>query len=119
MATITALFVPADSAAKPELRELERSTALDALQAAVGGYVEVVHLPGVKADMFINEEGKLCGKARNVRATALAGMLYSGLGLGDYIAGDAVITGAPDEDGDAAGLDPLQVHELTGALRQI
>lgn len=119
MATITALFVPADSAAKPELRELERSTALDALQAAVGGYVEIVHLPGVKADMFINEEGKLCGKARNVRATALAGMLYSGLGLGDYIAGDAVITGAPDEDGDAAGLDPLQVHELTGALRQI
>lgn len=119
MATITALFVPADSTVEPELREVECSITLDTLQAAVGGYVEVVHLPGVQADMFVNEEGKLCGKARNTRATALAGMLYSGLGLGDYIAGDAIITGVPDQDGDATGLDPLQVHELTGALQQI
>lgn len=119
MATITALFVPAACTAEPELHEFDRSTSLATLQAAVGGYVEVVRLPSLNADMFINEEGKRCGKARNSRATALAGMLYSGLALGDYIAGDAIITGSPNEDGEATGLDPLQVHELTSALQQI
>lgn len=119
MATITAFVIPAEHMEIAGVRDIDGAAALDALQKAVGGYVEALHLPTLAADMFINEEAKIYGLARNTRATGLAGVLYSGLALGDYIAGDAIITGGPNEDGDATSLDPLQVHELNRALQQI
>ena len=119
MAPITAFVIPAEHMEIAGVRDIDGAAALDALQKAVGGYVEALHLPTLAADMFINEEAKIYGLARNTRATGLAGVLYSGLALGDYIAGDAIITGGPNEDGDATSLDPLQVHELNRALQQI
>lgn len=85
----------------------------------MGSYAEVVHLPSLNTNMLIDEDGKLRGKSHNSRATALAERLHSGLDLGDYIAGDATITGGPNDNGDTTSLDPLKVHEFTRALQQI
>ena len=117
MDTLTALLIPADAETDPELREINAADTLGARQEAVGGYIEAVRLSSVSADMFVNEEGKIYGLTCNTRATNLVGMLYGEISLGDYIAGNAIITGGIDEEGNTLGLDPLQVHELKIALQ--
>jgi len=71
------------------------SGSLSEMQAAVGGYIEVAltSLPGVTA--YINEEGKLQGLPLNPAATAL--LKYPN---DDFVVGDMLILGAPDENGD-------------------
>ncbi|WP_058955870.1 DUF3846 domain-containing protein [Kocuria rhizophila] len=118
MTTITALFIPADTEAPTELRDIDADATLAALQSAVGRLIEPVHLDRQRADMYVNEEGKLLSLPVNVRATFLAGALGGILGW-DQIAGDAIIAGGVDEEGDTTGLDPLQVHELHAALQQV
>jgi hypothetical protein len=86
---VSALLIPADE--KQPARRIDL-TGLDDLQAAVGGYIEMVSYhddPDVCA--YVNEEGKYTdGCAPNPRATRLLG---PGLRAGDWIAGDAVIVG--------------------------
>ena len=50
------------------------------LQALVGGYIEMVRIPGDtgKRVLFVDEEGKLKGLKPNVRASHLAGQLIVG-----------------------------------------
>lgn len=75
---------------------------LKALQAAVGGYIEMVMLDG--AEGIINEEGKLQGLARNEVATRLA-QEYGAIADDDWIAGAMVVVGSDDEDGDITPLE--------------
>ena len=53
---------------------------LSELQALVGGYIEMVRIPGDagKRVLFVDEEGKLKGLKPNVRASHLAGQLIVG-----------------------------------------
>jgi hypothetical protein len=84
---------------RPEHDRLDRSLwtptttppTLAALQAAVGGYVELVRLDEKVLLGWINEEGKLKGLPDNPLATALCYM-HDALDVGDYIAGPMVIT---------------------------
>nr|ART39127.1 H353 [uncultured bacterium] len=57
--------------------------ALDELQQLVGGYIEMVRIPGdVGRRIFIvDEEGRLKGLKPNVRASHLAGQLLVGNAL--------------------------------------
>ena len=50
------------------------------LQALVGGYIEMVRIPGDagKRVLFVDEEGRLKGLKPNVRASHLAGQLIVG-----------------------------------------
>ncbi|WP_367404010.1 DUF3846 domain-containing protein [Kocuria marina] len=114
--TKTGLFIPADPDTAHEVRELDASRLLNALQTTVGGYVEVVTLTRLGADMYLNEEGKVMSLPVNERATWLARALGAHLIPGDCIAGDVLILGGPDEDGDNQGLTPLQVQEIKIAL---
>ena len=114
--TKTGLFIPADNTKPHEIRELDASELLEALQTTVGGYVEVLTLTRQEADMYLNEEGKLMGLQANQRATWLARALGAHLLPGDFIAGDVLILGGPDNQGDNQGLTPLQVQELQTAL---
>ena len=62
---------------------------LEALQAAVDGYIEAVTLIPGKAVMIVNEEGLLRGMAQNPIASAVANT---------QIVGPAVVVGVDGED---------------------
>lgn len=55
---------------------------LRTLQELVGGYVELVYMPEIDSDMYVNEEGLLMGLEYNAKASDLTGQ---------YIVGTAVI----------------------------
>ena len=74
---------------KPSYRKTIPNT-LEAFQDIVGGYIEVVPLPG-NLRMIVNEEGKLLSLPKNKAATEL----YQ---ISDYIAGTAIITATRGED---------------------
>ena len=90
--------------------EADGIITLDALQGAVGGWIECWWLGEagfLDLDMFINEEGKLDGLSFNVVATRLSGIFT----LGDCIVGDAVVC----RHGDANSIGLTDEDEL--ALR--
>jgi hypothetical protein len=62
------------------------------LQAAVGGYVQVVECDNGRT-MVIDEEGKCKGKPLNRAATEIADLF-----VGDFIVGDAVVMDPEDAD---------------------
>lgn len=69
---------------------------LDSYQAAVGGYIETIHLDGHPLMIVANEEGKVMRLPANRRATCLWWLLNpAGLG-GDTLMGDVVILGPID-----------------------
>lgn len=87
-----AVLIPVEG----EPREIEADD-LDALQAAVGGYIEVVVTPGAPFVMYVNEEGKFRGLTLNHRAGRLANR-YRPWRVA--LLGDAVLVGPPTAAGD-------------------
>lgn len=86
------IFLSTDDEA--EFREIDNE--LEALQAAVGGNIEVVHLPTDSDLMIVDEEGRLKDKPINRVASVLARQT---------IVGDALLVSEQGEDfGDA---DPM------------
>ena len=74
-------------------------------QQAVGGYIEAVDIKvaGHEATIYLNEEGKMFDLPLNRSVTRLAtGRIFEG----DYIAGDVVIVGGVDSEGDTLSLHP-------------
>lgn len=68
----------------------------DDLTKIVGGYIEAVALKCPHPHTaYINEEGKMEGLSPNVLATDLTHLMP-----GDFIVGQMVILGAPDNEGD-------------------
>ena len=70
-----------------EIIEIENT--LEALQAAVGGYIETVRLRVGDAVMIVNEEGLLLGLPYNTLASGFAGRA---------IVGTAIIVGVNGEE---------------------
>jgi Domain of unknown function (DUF3846) len=83
---------------------------LEQMQATVGGYIEAVEIGD--AIMWVNEEGKLSGLTPNNIATDLA---EPGRWIfeGDYIAGDVLLTGLADDDGETTGLSASWIETLS------
>lgn len=74
------------------VKEIEIDNTLEALQAAVDGYIETVpirHIPTDKAVMIVNEEGLLRGMSHNPAATMIAGT---------KIVGSAIVVGVDGEE---------------------
>lgn len=70
-------------------------TSLAGLQAIVGGYIEAVGLKCPHpATAYINEEGKLEGLMPNAAASQIAHLMPE-----DFIVGQMVVLGAPDDEG--------------------
>jgi hypothetical protein len=86
--------------------EFEEGKSLETLQAAVGGYIECIHLKDYGVDMWVNEDGKNKRLQQNPIGTALWAEHY---GLTDYTAGDIIITGKPDSEGYSTSLTDEQV----------
>lgn len=81
-------------------------------QEHVKGYIQALvvrysNLPPIT--MYINEEGKLIGLARNPIAD---GFMRGNLLPGDFIVGNAVLIGPPDRDGNDTELPPEWVKYL-------
>lgn len=65
-------------------------TSLQALQEAVGGYIEMVYLHGTNLYAYVNEEGKIHNMAPNLFGTCIAASLGA-LKPGDFIRGNFVL----------------------------
>ena len=101
------------------------------LQSVVGGCFQVVTaqtglMRKFGITMWLNEDGKIAELDRNILATAMAracGMIEEA----DYIAGDVVITGPADDDGETtevpwpvlASLRAVTPHLEAGAIMVI
>lgn len=92
---IQVVVIPANPALPTELREIEPD--LTAMQAIVGGYIEVAGLLEPLATMYINEEGKLMRLPLNQRATAI--LQRHNPAMAGYVVGDVFICGVPNRDG--------------------
>lgn len=72
-----------------KVEEIEIDNTLEALQAAVDGYIETLQIVPDQAVMIVNEEGLLKGLAVNPFASAVAGTM---------IVGNALIVGVDGEE---------------------
>jgi hypothetical protein len=102
-----AVVIPVEGPVVP-LDLPDEGSALEVLQAAVGGMIEALPFPyrdGDKASVYVNEDGKYTclddeGNVEvNLRATA---MMKPGVGLfpGDFVAGPLVIAGFDPSTGE-------------------
>ena len=100
------------------IAELPDTDQLDALQGAVGGLIECIHLSHLNCDMWVNEEGKMFDLPLNRIATALFTDEWSqrGYEINDYICGDVIITGTANAKGETVGLTDEQVTTLLAFL---
>lgn len=106
---VKGLFVPAAAAAPVERREY---LELGDYQAAVGGWIEAVDIPGFgPITMFVNENGIAERLELNLRATFL--WWFHAPHIRDHSAlfGDVAVVGYPDDEGDTTDV-PGEVLEL-------
>jgi len=107
-----AILVPAVGEAH-EVQIPERGEGeLDALQLLVGGWIEYV--PTDALTVYCNEEGKIIPLPPNYRATNAFG---SELQPGDILAGDVVVLGELDDEGDTTGLTDEQAEAVLGIVK--
>lgn len=90
------------------IKEMNEKITLAFLQKAVGGYVEAIDFSHYT--MWCNEEGKLSNEPKkNVIATIL---YQSAFNTQDWIAGDVILTGLPDAEGNTRGLSQMDSEIL-------
>lgn len=93
----TGVIIPADI--ESAVRQQQFNDLHD-YQAAVGGLIEAIDLDHPPMSFFANEEAKLIGLPINQRATALWWLHVPAVYGIDFLAGDVVLIGRPDEEGD-------------------
>lgn len=70
---------------------------LEAMQAAVGGYIQIVHSQYDDTCFVIDEEGKFKGKEINIDAT-ISARAHKAIFENDVIVGDVIICNRNDID---------------------
>lgn len=109
-----AAIIPADPAQPIRIEDI--TADYKALGAIVGGFIEAVGARIIGASMYVNEEGKIHSLRRNDRATIIAHLSQS-IRSTDYIAGDAVLLGLYDDEGNDTELSQVSIalmEDLTG-----
>lgn len=92
--------------------EIKQLDGLKDLQETVGGLIESLPLRD-GADVYVNEEGKYTCYP-NIFATFIM-QINKRLNVGDYVSGNMIIVGAPDEDGNDTDI-PQWVEELVEGI---
>jgi hypothetical protein len=103
------IVIPADADAPLEVREF---ATLEDYQSAVGGYIELVDIDEHGATMYVDEEGLLRQLPFNPRAPFFWWFWQPGAKNTAMLVGDAVLIGAPDEDGDTTDIPEVLVQVL-------
>ena len=80
---------------------VRRATLPDyqALNAAVGGYIELINFGDTGHFAYLNEDGIALNLPYNDKATKLCYKHNVGLIPGDFIKGTMVVVGPPDDEG--------------------
>lgn len=104
--SITVLLVQPESYPK----EITMDTGLEALQAAVGGDIEVVYPFEDPVGVVVNEEGKINGLPLNRALRDENGEIY------DVIAGDFLVVGLTEDD--FGSLTPKQLQKYEKQFHQ-
>lgn len=94
--------------------EITKPDSLSQMQAAVGGYIEILALTE-SLSMVLDEEGKLKGLPLNNIAIRLTQHFAVGLALGDMIVGDVLLIGN-DSEGEEELDVPADVVDLLERL---
>ena len=108
---LTAIVIPADHDEPPRLLELD-APDYRTYQQLVGGLIEFVDLPH-GGTLCCNDEGKLYGLPPNYRATCLLWAMRPEFINADFLVGDVVLLGQPDEDGETTSAPELYVRLLS------
>lgn len=91
--------------------DTSKDSGLAALQEAVGGWIELIHITE-EVIAYLNEEGKQEELPFNELATDLCEHFKVGLMPGDYIVGNMVLLGSLNKDGENDG----ECHDLPMAF---
>lgn len=84
-----------------EINVIDQEWNYDQINAAVGGWLEVIEFPHYRDHFaYINEEGKILGLDVNEIVTRYWYDSGATILVGDQIVGDAVFFGEIDEDGE-------------------
>lgn len=110
---VKGIYVPVDQSEPLEQREF---ATLEDYQAAVGGWIEAVDVPSLGITIYVNEEGLLRHLPFNPRASFLWWYHVPGAHQA-MLVGNAIIVGAPDEDGDSTDV-PQEVVDLLMVARE-
>lgn len=81
-------------------------------RTAVGGYVELVALPKMSHNAYVNEEGKLKGLPHNPKAETIFRANGARIGPADRIVGPVLIVGPTDNEGNDTDADELVTNYL-------
>jgi len=95
------------------LIDLDEADSLSQMQAAVGGYIEILSLRE-DLSMVLDEEGKLKGRPCNDVAIQLTRQYAVPLQSGDFIVGDVLLIGT-DSDGEEQDV-PLDAVRILSEL---
>lgn len=98
---------------KMEVVDFTNENSYRTISDAVGGWIEAVTLAN-DIVMWCNEEGKLIPLDVNHHASRL---FVHAFGKIDLIAGDVIITGGADEEGNNLGLTDERIDEITHYLK--
>jgi hypothetical protein len=94
------------------VRRPDDMESLDFLQQLCEGYIDA--LPGDgRLELYVNDEGKINGGMPNALATAVWDSLNDGAPsrAGEWIAGNLVVCGKLDDDGEQLGLTVLEMGD--------
>lgn len=103
------IVVPHDAEAALEVREL---ADFGDYQQAVGGWIEAVNIPSLGIMVFVNEEGLLQHLPLNSRMTFLWWFHVPEARQRAMLVGNAVIVGAPDEEGNTTDVPEAVISLL-------
>lgn len=98
---IHAILIKAEGTISDFDYDVTDGISLTHLQEAVGGWIERAPTRARELTMYVNEEGKILNLPRNPLATEL---LFDG--KWDFVAGDAVVCGEPDDEGYDTSIPP-------------
>ncbi|MDI9934743.1 DUF3846 domain-containing protein [Rhodococcus sp. IEGM 1351] len=110
MNKIRCIVIPADINVEVGHMEFYEGD-LSAMQGIVGGLYQAIDLEAQKATLWVNEEGKNIGLPKNQRATMELWLSDGRWRFQDFVAGNAFITGQPDEEGRTTSV-PQEIIDL-------
>lgn len=106
-----AIIVPALGG--PKVVDFEMGESYDLIQSTVDGIFDCVRINSLGVDVWIHDEGKIIGLPVNALATML---WFHEYGLTDVLAGDVLITGGVNDEGETLGLTDAEVDTIINTM---
>ena len=98
-----------------EVVEFNEKDSYNTIKEAIGGgWFDCVRIPKLDVEIWIDDEGKLVDSPNlNAFGTALWFIQH---GMTDFIAGDIIVTGGVDAEGNTLGMTAEKVSEVIQAV---